>query len=60
MGYQVKLSHHIITHWMQMDDIKGVSTIHKGIVAANDAGFGSDYGEESKSFVLSSRCAKRP
>jgi hypothetical protein len=37
---------------MQMDDIKGVSTIHKGVVAAYDydVGFGSDYGEESKSF----------
>jgi hypothetical protein len=43
-----------------MDDIKGVSTIiHKGVVAAYDVGFGSDFGEESKSFDLSSCCANR-
>jgi hypothetical protein len=50
MGYRVNLAPQIFTHWMQMDDIRGVSTICKGLVAAHEAGFGSDYGEESKSF----------
>jgi phage terminase large subunit-like protein len=50
MGYQVKLSHHIITHWMQMDDIKGLGTICMCLLAAKHVGFGSDYLEESKTF----------
>jgi hypothetical protein len=33
---------------MQMNDIRCVTTICKGVPAANDVGFGSDYGEESK------------
>jgi uncharacterized protein YheU (UPF0270 family) len=47
---KVNLAPHIFTHWMQMDDIRGVSTICKGLVAAHEAEFGSDFGEKSKSF----------
>jgi hypothetical protein len=57
MSCQVQLAHHIITHWIQTGDIRGVVTTHKGAVTANHhkgavtayhVVFGSEWGEKSK------------
>ena len=47
---QDKLAHHIIIHWIHMDDFRGISTTFTSAVTANDMGFGSDWGEKSKTF----------
>jgi 3-methyladenine DNA glycosylase AlkC len=36
MVCQVWLAHLNITHWIHMDDIRGLNTLYKGVVTAND------------------------
>jgi hypothetical protein len=36
MSCEIWLAHHIIFHWIQMDDIKGVGTTNKVGMTAND------------------------
>ena len=56
--YQVKLAHHIITHWIQMDDIRGVGTTYKGVVTVNDVVLAHNTREKNAKLLIATAAKK--